>query len=85
MKSFKAGDPVSWKWLGRQIKGEVISAHLKSISKVIKGKTIKRNGSHENPAYVVESDAGNKALKLHSELTTIPNKNKLKTPKMFQN
>lgn len=59
---------VCWKWLGREIPGVVVSVHIEPISKVIKGKTIKRNGSKENPAYVVESQAGNLALKLHSEL-----------------
>lgn len=68
VKAFKVADKVQWKWLGRAILGEVKEVHSNSISKEIKGKKIKRNGSEENPAYLVQSEAGNEALKLHSEL-----------------
>lgn len=85
--SFKINDKVSWKWLGRAIDGKVISIHLQPFTKVIKGKTIKRNGSAENPAYLVESDAGNLALKLQTELFKTEKKGALEkkaTPKMFK-
>lgn len=67
-KFFKTGTAVQWKWLGRNIQGEVVEVFFKPVAKVIKEKTIKRNGSDENPAYYVQSEAGNFALKLHSEL-----------------
>lgn len=52
--------------------------------KTIKGKKIVRNGSPENPAVLVLSDAGNEALKLMSELTrSIKKKNQTNKPKMF--
>jgi hypothetical protein len=86
-QNYKIGQKIFWKWLGREIHGQITSIHMKPISKVIKNKTIKRNGSAENPAYIVESEAGNLALKLHSELfvaTTTLTKSKRKSPKMFQ-
>ncbi len=82
-KTFKIKQKVFWKWLGREIHGHVVSVHLEPITKVIKEKSIKRNGSKENPAYVVESEAGNLALKLQSELFAVMVKAKAKTPKMF--
>ncbi len=65
---FKLGSDVQWKWMGRFITGSVKQIHTKSVSKTIKGKLIKRNGSEENPAYFVQSKSGNFALKLHTEL-----------------
>ena len=69
MKSFKKNAVVQWKWLGRVISGEVIEIFFEPVEKLIKEKRIKRNGSRENPAYLVRSAAGNLALKLHSELS----------------
>lgn len=83
--TFAMGAPVQWKWLGRIINGSVREIHREPISKIIKGKEIKRNGSAANPAYVVESDAGNLALKLHSELQSPePSSLKAASPRMFR-
>ena len=66
--NFKIGAKVHWKWLGRFIEGIVKETFNEPVSRSIKGKVIKRNGSLENPAYLLESKAGNLALKLQSEL-----------------
>lgn len=66
---FKKGSKVQWKWLGRNIQGVVLQYFAKPVEKEIKGKKIKRNGSPENPAYLVQSEAGNEALKLQTELS----------------
>jgi hypothetical protein len=67
-KSYKIGDQIQWMWLGRPIYGSVREIHFEPVTKTIKEKNIKRNASLENPAYLVQSEAGNLALKLHSEL-----------------
>lgn len=69
-KYFKVGAPVQWKWMGGTVNGVVKEIFLEPVVKLIKGKSIKRNGSTGNPAYLVESTAGNVALKLQSELMT---------------
>jgi Hypervirulence associated proteins TUDOR domain len=66
--SFKVNDKVAWKWLGGIVQGVVKEIYFESVVKVIKGKNIKRNGSKEKPAYLVQSEAGNFALKLQTEL-----------------
>ena len=66
---FNTGTKVQWKWLGRIIIGVVEQVFEKPIAREIKGKKIKRNGSPENPAYLVKSETGNEALKLESELS----------------
>jgi hypothetical protein len=68
MTDLKVGQKVKWKWMGRFILGEVVEIHSEVTVKEIKGKLIKRNGSNENPAVLVKSNAGNLALKLQSEL-----------------
>ena len=70
MKPFKAGEKVSWKWAGGVVDGKVVEAFFARVERQIKGKKIVRNGSKEKPAYLVESESGNRALKLHSELTS---------------
>ena len=81
---FSKGSKVQWKWLGRPISGTVEEIHRKPIEKTIKGKKIKRNGSDDNPAYLVKSEAGNLALKLASELSAIKKTSSKKTPSLFK-
>jgi hypothetical protein len=68
MKPYKIGAAVQWKWVGGTVDGKVEEVFQGPIEKEIKGKKIKRNGSVEKPAYLVRSEAGNIALKLHTEL-----------------
>lgn len=68
VKPHKVGSKIQWKWLGNIIDGKVEEVFMGPIEKEIKGKIIKRNGSVEKPAYLVRSEAGNIALKLHTEL-----------------
>lgn len=80
---FSKGAKVQWQWLGRGIRGVVVQAFQKPVTREIKGKKIKRNGSKENPAYLVKSDAGNRALKLGTELSSVRKQTSKNTPKMF--
>jgi len=64
----KPGTAVRWKWMGGFVRGKVLEVYFEPTVKLIKGKEIKRNGTPEKPAYLVESEAGNLALKLHTEL-----------------
>jgi len=68
---FKPGCYVRWKWMGGYVRGEVVEIYLEPTVKVIKGKNIKRNGSPERPACLVQSEAGNLALKLSTELEVV--------------
>lgn len=66
---YRKGSKVQWKWLGSIIEGKVVECFKEPVLREIKGKKIKRNGSPDKPAYLVESKAGNQALKLESELS----------------
>lgn len=82
-QKFKVGSKVEWKWLGRAICGEVVEVFTEPVVKEIKSKKIKRNGSPENPAYLVKSEAGNLALKLGSELQAPSKASKKPKPSLF--
>ena len=64
----KPGDYVAWKWGNGIAEGKIKSIHTEPISIQSKGKTVKRNGSVDNPAVVIEHKSGNDILKLASEL-----------------
>lgn len=53
---------------GKLIEGKFVEVYFEPVVKEIKGKLIKRNGGQEKPAYYVQSNVGNYALKLHTEL-----------------
>lgn len=85
MKEFSPGSKVEWRWLGRPIRGEVKEVYPERVTRVIKGKSITRNGTSENPAYLVVSEAGNEALKLQTELSMDESsKADRSTPTMFR-
>lgn len=71
MSGFKLNSKVQWRWMGGTIIGTVKEIHFSPVTKILKGKKIKRNGSKAVPAYLVKSEAGNFALKLQSELLPI--------------
>ncbi|ANY20164.1 hypothetical protein A6F68_01651 [Tsuneonella dongtanensis] len=57
-----------WQWGGGHAEGRVAERFERRVQRTLKGSKIVRNGSEENPAYLVEQDDGSKALKLGSEL-----------------
>lgn len=69
-KVFAKGDQIRWNWMGRAVKGVVKQIYFKPVVKTFRGTVFKRNGTKEKPAYLVQSEAGSKVLKSHSELST---------------
>lgn len=64
----KSGDMVAWKWANGLAEGKVKSVHHEKTEIVSNGKHITRNGTHDNPAIVIEHKSGHDVLKLSSEL-----------------
>ena len=62
MASVKPGDKVSWTYGAATAHGTVEAVSPKKTTKTIKGKTITRNGTPEDPAVTVRSDRGGVAL-----------------------
>lgn len=66
--SFRKGATVHWKWGSGTASGKVVETFERRVSRTLKGKRVSRNGTRDNPAYLIETDDGAKALKRGSEL-----------------
>ncbi|MDL5155096.1 DUF2945 domain-containing protein [Actinomycetospora termitidis] len=67
-KAFSKGDHVKWNWGNGEGEAEVAEVHTERVERQIDGKKQTRNGTDDNPAYVLKQDDGQRVLKLHSEL-----------------
>lgn len=67
----KKGTKVEWKWGSGIAHGKIVEIHEEPVEKTIKGEKIKRNGTAENPALVIEQEDGGKVLKLQSEVSKV--------------
>jgi len=63
------GTHVTWQLAGHRAEGIVAQKFTRRVKRVIKGKTIVRNGSEAEPVYLIRQANGGRALKSHSELS----------------
>lgn len=66
--SFREGAQVRWHWGTGSATGKVAERFERRVSRTIKGKRIDRNGTADNPAYLIEQEDGDRVLKRGSEL-----------------
>jgi hypothetical protein len=66
--SFRKGQTVHWNWGSGTAEGKVAERFDRRVQRTLKGAKIVRNGSKDNPAYLIEQGDGDKVLKLGSEL-----------------
>lgn len=71
MAKFRKGTKVEWKWGSGTATGKVAESFTEDVERTIKGAPIKRKASKEEPAYLVEQEDGDRALKSHSELKAV--------------
>lgn len=57
-----------WQWSGSHAEGKVVDRFERRVQRTFQGSKVVRNGSAEDPAYLVEQEDGDHALKLGSEL-----------------
>ncbi len=70
----KKGDTVHWNWGKSEAEGKIAEKHEEPVKKHIKGSEVKRNASHEEPAYEIKQEKGNSVIKSESELKKGPKK-----------
>jgi hypothetical protein len=68
MARFRKGAKVEWTWGAHTAQGKVAESFVEDVSRTIKGETVKRKASREEPAYLIEQEDGDRVLKSHSEL-----------------
>ncbi|GAA0730777.1 DUF2945 domain-containing protein [Sphingomonas japonica] len=67
--AFRKGQAVKWSWGSGTAKGKVAERFDRRVQRTIKGSKIVKNGTKDNPAYLVEQEDGDRALKRGSELS----------------
>jgi hypothetical protein len=65
----REGTQVQWKWGSSHAEGEVVERHESEITRQIDGSEIKRKGTADNPALVIEQSDGQRVVKLQSEVS----------------
>lgn len=66
--SIRKGTEVSWQWGGNRASGTVVEVHTAKVTRTLDGSEITRNGSDDDPAYLIEQEDGARVLKLRSEV-----------------
>ena len=64
----REGTKVKWKWGEGYATGKVIETSDDTMEKTFDGSKIKRKGSKDNLALLIEQESGEKVLKLQSEV-----------------
>lgn len=66
--SYQTNTKVQWEWGTGTAEGYIRELFRKKVTRTLQGSEVTRNGSEDDPAYLIEQKDGDKVLKLHSEI-----------------
>jgi hypothetical protein len=66
--TYRSGQKVSWNWGSGTAEGTIAERFDRRVQRTIKGTRVVKNGTPDNPAYLIEQENGGKVLKRGSEL-----------------
>ena len=66
--SFQTDQYVKWDWGNGTGKGQIKDRFEREVTRTLKGSEVTRDGSEDNPAYLIRQEDGDEVLKLGSEL-----------------
>lgn len=66
--SFQTNQHVKWNWGDGEAQGQITDRFEREVTRTLQGSEVTRNGSEDNPAYLIKQDDGDEVLKLGSEL-----------------
>ena len=66
--SFQSDQYVQWDWGNGTAKGQIKERFERKVTRTLQGSEITRNGSQDDPAYLIKQDDGDEVLKLGSEI-----------------
>ncbi|EXS70158.1 MULTISPECIES: DUF2945 domain-containing protein [Sphingobium] len=68
-ETFRKGKRVKWNWGQGVGRGHITERFDRHVERTIEGSLIRRNGSPNDPAFLIHSDNGGEVLKLRSEIS----------------
>ncbi|WP_262385926.1 DUF2945 domain-containing protein [Hymenobacter sp. BT491] len=66
--AMRKGTQVTWKYGTGTATGKIEEVHKEAVTRKLKGSDITRNGTADNPAFVIVQDNGDRVIKLQSEV-----------------
>lgn len=66
--SYRQGAIVKWRWGNGTTTGKIAERFERRVQRTLKGAKVVKNGTADNPAYLIEQVDGAKVLKRGSEL-----------------
>lgn len=66
--AFRAGEKVRWHWGSGTAHGKIDERFDRRVQRTLKGAKVVKNGTRDNPAYLIVQDDGGRVLKRGSEL-----------------
>ena len=66
--SFQTDQYVQWNWGIGTAEGQIKERFEREVKRTLKGSEITRDGSEDNPAYLIMQEDGDEVLKLGSEI-----------------
>ena len=69
--ALREGSSVRWQWSGSTAEGKVVEVHRARVTRTLAGSEITRNGTEDDPAYLIEQEDGGRVLKLRSEVESV--------------
>ncbi len=66
--SFQSDQYVQWSWGNGTAKGQIKERFEREVTRTLKGSEVTKNGSEDNPAYLIRQEDGDEVLKLGSEI-----------------
>lgn len=66
--SFQTNQYVKWDWGNGTGKGQIKERFEREVTRTLKGSEVTRDGSEDDPAYLIKQEDGDEVLKLGSEL-----------------
>ena len=66
--SFQSDQYVQWDWGNGTAKGQIKDRFEREVTRTLQGSEVTRDGTEDNPAYLIRQDDGDEVLKLGSEI-----------------
>lgn len=67
---YRKGANVRWNWGNGTATGTIEERFERRVQRTLKGSKVVKNGTADNPAYLIEQEDGAKVLKRGSELSS---------------